>query len=90
MQPADRAEVEVQLLWVELESSGNLVDRLLQLHQSEADVFDFFRREGFFFEPPDGLALQQFPNEFHEGEDELDDRALHVFGIGIPSQGRGS
>ena len=67
-----------------LKRSGELIDRLLELHQSDADVLDLFGREGLFFEAPDGLALHQLADEFDEAEDELDDRALHVFRIGIP------
>jgi hypothetical protein len=89
MQTANRSEVEVQILRVEFEALGNLKDGLLQLHQGNADVLDFFRREGFFFETPDGLALHQLTDELDESKDEFDDRALDVFWIGIPTQRRG-
>jgi hypothetical protein len=73
MQLADWAEVQVQVLRIELETLGNVVNGLLQLHQGEADVLDLFGRERFFFEAPDGLTLHEFSDEFDEAEDEFDD-----------------
>ena len=85
MQSAYWAEVEIQVLRVQLEAFGNVVHRLLQLHERDTDIFDFRWREGFFFEPPDGLALHQLADEFDQAQDELDDRALHVIWIGVPA-----
>ena len=89
MQTADRSKVEVQILRVKLEALCNLKDGLLKLHQGKADVLDFFRRQGFFFEAPDGLPLHQLPDEFDQSKDQFDDRALDVLWIGIPTQRRG-
>ena len=73
MQSAYWAEVEIQVLRVQLEASGNVDHGLLQLHQRNTDILDFPRCEGLFFEPPDGLTLHQLADEFDEAEDELDD-----------------
>src|SRR5688500_3127040 len=86
MQAADRAKVQIQVLGIELEALGDLADRLFQLHQGNADVLDFLRRQGLFFKTPDGLPFHQLANELDQAEHELDDRALDIFGIGIPSQ----
>ena len=86
MQFTERAEVEVQVFGVQVEALGNLVNGLLELHQCDANVLDFFRRKGLFLQSPDGLAFHQFSDEFDQAEDELHDRPLNVFGIGIPAQ----
>src|SRR6187401_3113915 len=88
MQSADWAEVEIQVLRVQLEAFGNVDHGLLQLHQRDTDILDFRRCEGLFFEPPDSLALHQLADEFDQAQDELDDRALHVIWIGVPAEGR--
>ena len=85
MQSADRSEVEVQILRVELETFRELVDRLLELHQRYANVLDLFGGQGLFLEPSYGLTLHQFADKFDEAENKLYDRTLQIFGIGIPS-----
>ena len=90
MQSADWAEVEIQVFRVQLEAFGNIVHGFLELHERDADILDFRRREGFFFESPDGLALHQLADELDQAQDELDDRALHVIWIGVPAERRGS
>src|SRR5688500_12671194 len=90
MQLSEGAEVEIQIVRVELEALCDVVNRLLQLHQRDADVLDFFRRQRLLFQAPDGLPLHELADQFDEAEDELDDRLLNVFGIRIPSQRRGT
>ena len=89
MQLSDWPQVEVQVLGVELEALGKVVNGLLQLHERQPHVLDLFGRQRLFFEAPDGLPLHQFSDEFDEAEDEFDDRALNVFGLRIPAQDRG-
>ena len=86
MQLPDWAEVESQVLRVELEALGYVVNRLFELHERDADVLDFFRREGLLLQPPDGLPLHELADQFNEAEDKLDDGLLDVFRIRIPSQ----
>ena len=78
----------IQILRVQVKRFAN-GGRLLELHQGDADALDLFRREGFFFEAPDGLAFHELADEFDKAEDELDDRALDIVGIRIPTQGSG-
>ncbi len=49
VQPADRAEVEVQIFGVELEALGDLMDRLLELHERKADVLDLLGGQRLLF-----------------------------------------
>jgi hypothetical protein len=85
MQAADRPQVEIQVFGVELETFGDLMNSLLELHQRETDVFNFFGCERLLFKPTDSLALHQFPDEFNQTENQLDDRPLDVFWIRVPA-----
>jgi hypothetical protein len=85
MQFTKGTEVEVQILGVEVETFGDLVNGLLEFHQRDADVLDLRGREGFFFQSPDGLAFHQLSNEFDQAENELHHRTLNVFRMGIPA-----
>ena len=86
MQLSYRPEVKVQVLGVELEALGKVVNGLLQLHERQPHVLDLCGCERLFFEAPDGLTLHQFSDEFDEAEDEFNDRTLNVFGLRIPAQ----
>jgi hypothetical protein len=90
MQFPDGAQIEVQVFRIELEALCELINGLLELHQGDADVLDFFRGERLFFEASDGLPLHQLANEFDEAEHELDDRPLHIFRLRIPTQRLGA
>src|SRR5687767_3643541 len=89
MQFANRAEVEVQVLGIELETFGELIDRLLELHQSNSDVLDLFRRKRLRLKASDRLTLHQLANEFDKAEHEFHDGALHIVRIGIPAHRNG-
>src|SRR5688572_24504570 len=89
MQFSDGTEIEVQIFRVELEAFGELINGLLEFHQGDADVLDFFRGERVFFEASDGLPLHQLANEFDETEHEFDDRPLHILRLWIPSHWHG-
>src|SRR5207245_9495926 len=39
-------------------------------------------------QPPDGLPLEQLPEELHQGQDELRHRPVDVVRIGVPPQRR--
>src|SRR5688500_3305403 len=80
------SQVEVQILRVQVEALCQLVDSLLELHQGDADALDLFRRQSFFFEAPDGLALHEFADEFDEAQDEFDHRTLDIVRIRIPTK----
>src|SRR5262245_14130821 len=87
MQTADWSEVEIQIFGVELEAFRDLVDRLLELHQSAAHVLDLLWRQAVFLETPDGLAFHELANELDQAQNELDHRSLNVLGIRVPAQG---
>ena len=84
MQTAYGSKVEVQIFRIELEPLCDQIDRLLELHQCDADVLDFPGRQCFLFDAPDRLSLHQFTDEFNQAQHELDDRPLNVFRFGIP------
>src|SRR5260221_4856073 len=89
MQPADGTKVEIEVFDVQLEALRDQSDRLFQLHQRQANVLNLLSAEGLGFEPADGLAVHQFPNELDEAQDQLHNRTLDIVGVGIPTHGWG-
>src|SRR5689334_20783317 len=85
VQPADGPEVQVQLRRPQIEPFGNLTNRLLELHQRQPDILELLGSETFGFQPPDCLALHQLAYELDEAQNELDDRFLHIFRVGVPA-----
>jgi len=83
---AERTEIQVQFLRRQPELRSDLADRLLELHQRRTDGFGFLARQRLLLHAPDRLAFHQPTQEFDDGEDELHDRFLHVFGLGIPAR----
>ena len=88
MQLSDGSKVKVEILGVELEALSNIVNGLLQLHERQSDVLNLFGRQRLLLEAPDGLTLHQFSDEFDQAENKLNDRALNVFRIRIPTDHR--
>src|SRR6185436_3776171 len=59
----ERAQIEVEVLGLEAEALRQLVDRLFQVHQREADGFGLLCGQRAGLHPPDGLLLEQAPEK---------------------------
>ncbi len=83
-QPPHRPQIQIQLLRIDIELPGEILDRLLQAHEREPDVLGLLFRQRAVLHAPDRLALEQAADELHQREHELHHRSLHVIGIGVP------
>src|SRR6185369_3364129 len=85
-QLAQRTQIQVQVRRFEVELFGKAVDGLFKAHQGEADGFDLVRGQGLRLHAADGLLLHHLAEELDEGEDEAEDGALDVLGVGVPAR----
>jgi MFS family permease len=67
---AEGAEVEVQVLRLEAEVLAQLGHPLLQPHERVAEPFGLLVGDGAVVDAPDGLALHELAEQFHDREDE--------------------
>src|SRR5829696_7546395 len=67
-QRAERSEVEVQVFRLEANLLRQLVDRLFQTHQRQADALDFVRRQRALLDAAERLPLHDLTNEVHQRE----------------------
>jgi hypothetical protein len=86
--PAERTEIEVEVLGAEPELRADLADRFFELHQRRADRLDFLPGQRLLLHPPDGLALHQLAQEFDDRQHQLGDRSLHGLGLRFPAHRR--
>src|SRR5262245_23307884 len=89
---ANRSKIKIQLLWCNVELFGEIENRLLQLHEREADVLRFVFGERPGFHAPDRLTLEELPDQLDERQHELQHGPSHFLWIRVPSRrtrGRG-
>src|SRR5258707_15491232 len=61
----------------------------LERHERGTDPLDLVVAECALINSPQGLALHQLPQQFHEGEDQGDQAALHRLRVGVDPVTRG-
>src|SRR5690606_35290056 len=86
-QPAERAEVEVQLRGIEVELARHVAHGLLEVQQRETDAFDLLGRQRLGVHPADRLAFEELADELDERQHEARDAAPRVVGIDAPARG---
>src|SRR6185295_792704 len=83
-QAAEWPQIEIQLPGVESEAARELGDRLLQLHQSQAERLDLRGAERAGIHPSQRLTLEELPQKLGQRQHQLADRPLHILRIRIP------
>jgi hypothetical protein len=83
--PADGTQIELEIFRLDPELRAYFGDRLLEPHEGETDRLSLIRCQRSRIHPPDGLALEQLPDELHEREDQTRDRTADVVWIRIPA-----
>src|SRR4051812_20196698 len=84
-QPAEGAEIDVEVVDGEPEVVSQLVHLLLEKHQRRPEPFYFVIGEPARLHPSYGLLLHELPQQLHEGEHELDQALLDLLGVGADS-----
>ena len=84
----DWTKIEIQLFGLDAEFGRDVVDGLFEPHERPANVLDLLLGQRPTFHPSNRLSFEQFADEIDERQHELCDRALYVFRIGVPAQGR--
>src|SRR3989339_227762 len=84
---AQRAKVEIQVVFFQAELLPEPVYLLSLLHQGQPQPLDLVVREGPGLNAPDSLALQQFVEQFHQGQDQLSQAVLDIVLIQIDPGG---
>src|SRR5690606_20107643 len=82
-EPAERSQVEVEVVVGEVERVLQLVHALLQRHQGPAEPFDLLVGEAARLDAPDRLALHQLAQQLDQREHELRQTARHVVTVGV-------
>src|SRR5690349_11005488 len=77
------AEVEVQVLGLELEVLAELLHLLLEQHEGLSQPLDLIRGESAALDSPQRLALHQLADQLHQRQHELREPLLEALGIGV-------
>src|SRR3954468_1977472 len=79
------AEVDVQVLLLELEVLAKLFHLLLEQHECLSEPLDLFGRQRLTLDPPQSLALHQLADQLDESQHELSETLLEALAVGICS-----
>src|SRR5881227_358253 len=82
-QPAQRPEVEVEVLVLEPELVLELLHPLLEQHERLAEPLDLVGRERAALDPPERLALHQLTQQLDQREHELGQALLEAFAVRV-------
>src|SRR3954462_14687028 len=82
-QPAQRSEIEIQILFGESELVSQLGHPAVELHERPAEALLLLVAQPTGIDSPEGLALHDLPQELHDREDELGQPSFEGLGIRI-------
>src|SRR3954451_664262 len=88
-QLSEWAEVDVQVLLLELEVLAKLFHLLFEQHECLTEPLDLFGRERIPLDPPQSLALHQLADQLDERKHQLSETLLEALAVGFDAPPRG-
>src|SRR5689334_9771750 len=82
-QLSEWAEVDVQVLLLELEVLAELFHLLLEQHERLSEPLDLFRRERAPLDPAQSLTLHQLANQLDQGQHQLRETLLEALAVRV-------
>src|SRR4051795_1779048 len=82
-QRPQRSQIDIEILWLQIEMVAQFGHLLLQEHQRGTDALDLLISEVTPIDPADSLTLHQLPQQFHQGQHQTHQTAFHRLGIGV-------
>src|SRR5215217_1218916 len=82
-QRTERAEVDVEVLWRQIEMLTEFGHLLFEQHQRRADAFDLFVRQVTALDSAYRLPFHELPQKLDQRQDEAHQSLFHRGGIGV-------